>query len=81
MFQAFEIFIKGIRSGSEWQVGKKKGTKLRRGAEARRTLHTLLKSLNFILQVMGSMKRFSVGEEHNEIFLEKIFFGGTVEGN
>lgn len=55
--------------------------KPKRGAEARRTFHILLKSLNFILKVMGIMKRFSVREEHNEIFLEKIFFGSNVEDN
>lgn len=31
MFQAFEILIKGIRSGSIWHVGKRKGVKLKNG--------------------------------------------------
>lgn len=43
MFEAFETSIKGIRSGSVWQVGEKKEMKLKREAEARGTLHTLLK--------------------------------------
>jgi len=41
MFQPFEIPTKGIKNGSIWHGGEGKGTKLKRGAGARRTLHTL----------------------------------------
>lgn len=41
MFLSFEIPIKGIKNGSIWHGGEGKGLKLKRGAGARRTLHTL----------------------------------------
>lgn len=38
------------------------------------------KSLNFSLLVMAVTKRFSISEDHNEIFLQKLFFGSNMAG-
>lgn len=69
MLKAFEIAIKGIKNGSIQYVGERKGMKPKSGAGA------LLQSLNFIFQVMGIVKRSSVREEPNEVFLQKAVCG------
>lgn len=48
---------------------RKEGDEAEKRGRGQRDHAFSAKGLTFILQVMGSMKRFPVGEKYNEIFL------------